>query len=183
MLNEENRKLLKDLALRSIKNGLDTGHALVIDPDEFPPELREHKATFVTLHRHQQLRGCIGMLKPMRPLAEDIAQNAWSAAFRDPRFSPLTRDEAEDLDIHISILGEPSAMEFSDEQDLVEQIRPGVDGLILEDGFNRGTFLPSVWESLPDAADFVSHLKLKAGLPQDYWSDTLKVQRYTVEEF
>jgi AmmeMemoRadiSam system protein A len=183
MLNEENRKLLKDLALRSIKNGLETGHALAIDPDEFSPELREHKATFVTLHRHQQLRGCIGMLKPMRPLAEDIAQNAWSAAFRDPRFSPLTQDEVDDLDIHISILGEPSAMEFSDEQDLVEQIRPGVDGLILEDGYNRGTFLPSVWESLPDAADFVSHLKLKAGLPQDYWSDTLKVQRYTVEEF
>ena len=183
MLNEENRKLLKDLALRSIKNGLETGHALDIDPNEFPAELREHKATFVTLHRHQQLRGCIGMLKPMRPLAEDIAQNAWSAAFRDPRFSPMSAEEMDDLDIHISILGKPELMEFNDEKDLVSKIRPGVDGLILEDGFNRGTFLPSVWESLPDAADFVSHLKLKAGLPKDYWSDTLKVQRYTVEEF
>ena len=183
MLSEDNRKLLKDIAMRSIKHGLDTGHALEIDPKDYPPELQKHKATFVTLHRHKQLRGCIGMLKPVRPLVEDIAQNAWSAAFRDPRFSPLRADEADDLDLHISILGEPKAMEFSSEQDLVEQIRPGVDGLILEDGYNRGTFLPSVWESLPDAADFISHLKLKAGLPQDYWSDTLKVQHYTVEEF
>ena len=183
MLNEENRKLLKDLALRSIKNGIESGHALVIDPNDYSPELQKHKATFVTLHRQKQLRGCIGMLKPVRPLVEDIAQNAWSAAFRDPRFSPLQADELDDLDIHISILGESRAMEFSNEQDLVEQIRPGVDGLILEDGYNRGTFLPSVWESLPTAADFLSHLKLKAGLPQDYWSDTLKVQRYTVEEF
>jgi AmmeMemoRadiSam system protein A len=119
----------------------------------------------------------------MRPLAEDIAQNAWSAAFRDPRFSPMTAEEMDGLDIHISILGDPEPMEFSDEKDLVSKVRPGIDGLILEDGYNRGTFLPSVWESLPDAADFVSHLKLKAGLPQDYWSDTLKVQRYTVEEF
>ena len=93
------------------------------------------------------------MLKPMRPLAEDIAQNAWSAAFRDPRFSPMSAEEMDGLDIHISILGEPEPMEFSDEKDLVSKIRPGVDGLILEDGFNRGTFLPSVWESLPVARD------------------------------
>ena len=123
------------------------------------------------------------MLQPIRPLVEDIAQNAWSAAFRDPRFPPLRADEVDDLVLHISILGEPEAMAFTSEQNLIEQIRPGVDGLILEDGQNRGTFLPSVWESLPDAADFFRHLKVKAGLAQNYWSGTLSVQRYTVEEF
>ena len=183
MLNEASRKLLKELALSSIKHGVDTGRPLAIDPDDYAPELRAHKATFVTLHRHHQLRGCIGMLQPIRPLVEDIAQNAWSAAFRDPRFPALRADEVDDLDLHISILNEPEAMAFTSEENLIEQIRPGIDGLILEDADNRGTFLPSVWESLPDAADFFRHLKVKAGLPQHYWSDTLSVQRYTVEEF
>lgn len=183
MLNDAHRDQLRDLAYRSIKNGLETGQPLAIDLEDFPPELQQHRATFVTLQRNKQLRGCIGMLKPERPLAEDVVQNAWAAAFRDTRFTPLSASELEGLDIHISILSEPEAMEFTSEQDLIEQIRPGVDGLILEDDFNRGTFLPSVWESLPTAAEFLSHLKLKAGLPQDYWSDTLQVQRYTVEEF
>ena len=130
-----------------------------------------------------QLRGCIGILKPVRPLAEDIAYNAWAAAFSDSRFMPLQADELDGLDIHISILAAPEKMEFASEDDLVEQIRPGTDGLILEDGFNKGTFLPSVWESLKDSREFLNHLKLKAGLPAIYWSDEIRVQRYTVEEF
>ena len=183
MLNTENRQILRDLAYQSIKHGLMTGKALEIDIAQYPHELQKKKATFVTLHRNKELRGCIGILKPIRPLAEDIAYNAWAAAFSDSRFMPLAENELDDLDIHISILGTPEEIEFESEQDLVKQIRPGVDGLILEEGFNKGTFLPSVWESLTDAQEFLDHLKIKAGLPANYWSDTLKVKRYTVEEF
>ena len=183
MLSEEDRQILHGLAYRSIEHGLDTGKALEVDIDEVPAELREKRATFVTLHRNGELRGCLGILKPLRPLAEDVAYNAWAAAFTDSRFMPLTAGELDDLDIHISILGTPEKLDFSCESDLVKQIRPGVDGLILEDGLNRGTFLPSVWESLTDARDFLKHLKLKSGLPANYWSDNIKVSRYTVEEF
>lgn len=183
MLSQENRHILRDLAYQSIEHGLKTGKALEIDIAQYPAELQIQKATFVTLHRNEELRGCIGILKPVRPLAEDVVYNAWAAAFTDSRFIPLTASELDDLDIHISILGTPEEMEFASEADLVKQIRPGIDGLILEDGFNKGTFLPSVWESLTDSHAFLSHLKLKAGLPENYWSDNIKVMRYTVEEF
>lgn len=183
MLNTEHRQLLHDLAYASIKHGLETGEALEIDIKEYPAELQTIRATFVTLHRNEQLRGCIGILKPVRPLAEDVAYNAWAAAFTDSRFLPLNAGELDNLDIHISILGTPEEIDFISEDDLVNQIRPGKDGLILEDGFNRGTFLPSVWESLSDAHTFLNHLKMKAGLPADYWSDDIQIKRYTVEEF
>ena len=183
MLNNENRLLLRDLAYQSIRHGLETGQALEIDIAQYPAELQTKKATFVTLHRNKELRGCIGILKPVRPLAEDVAYNAWAAAFSDSRFMPLSAGELDDLDIHISILGAPEEMVFTSEDDLVKQIRPGIDGLIMEEGFNTGTFLPSVWESLTDSREFLRHLKLKAGLPADYWSDNIKVKRYTVEEF
>lgn len=183
MLSTENRQLLHELAIKSIKHGLETGKALEIDPAQYPAELQVNKATFVTLHRNKELRGCIGILKPVRPLAEDIAHNAWAAAFSDSRFMPLRADELEGLDVHISILGTPEEMDFSSEDDLVEQLRPGIDGLILEEGFNRGTFLPSVWESLTDSGEFLNHLKLKAGLSADYWSNNIRIKRYSVEEF
>jgi len=183
MLSAENRQTLRELAYQSISNGLQTGKALEIDITQYPDELQQKKATFVTLHRNRELRGCIGILKPVRPLAEDVAYNAWAAAFNDSRFMPLAANELDDLDVHISVLGTPEELEFDSEQDLVNQIRPGVDGLILEEGFNKGTFLPSVWESLTDTREFLNHLKMKAGLPPDYWSDTVKIKRYTVEEF
>ncbi len=147
------------------------------------PELKEERATFVTLTLNGNLRGCIGMLEACRPLAEDITENAVSAAFRDPRFPPLSRDEFGDLKISISVLSPPEEMTFSSEADLLNQIRPGIDGLILQEGVRKGTFLPSVWEELPETAAFVEHLKLKAGLPAGYWSDTLRVFRYTAECF
>jgi len=183
MLMTENRLLLRELAYKSIKHGLETGKALKINSEQYPDELQPKKATFVTLHRHKELRGCIGILKPVRPLAEDVAYNAWAAAFTDSRFIPLNAGELDDLDIHISILGTPEDMEFTSEDDLLKQIRPGIDGLLLEEGFNKGTFLPSVWESLSDPREFLHHLKLKAGIPANYWSDDIKVKRYTVEEF
>jgi len=150
---------------------------------DVPDELLEERATFVTLTLNGQLRGCIGMLEACRPLAEDVAENAVSAAFRDPRFPPLSRDEFEDLKISISVLSPPEEMTFSSEEDLKEKIRPGIDGLILQEGFQKGTFLPSVWEELPETELFFEHLKLKAGLPAGYWSDTLRVFRYTADYF
>jgi uncharacterized protein len=151
--------------------------------ENLPAELMEKRATFVTLTIGGQLRGCIGMLEACRPLAEDVAANAVAAAFEDPRFEPLTEKEFTKLNIHISVLSPPEEMDFFSEEDVLSRIRPGIDGLILQDGYHRGTFLPSVWEELPQKELFWAHLKHKAGLPSGYWSDTIRVFRYTTEYF
>ncbi|MCW8923078.1 MAG: AmmeMemoRadiSam system protein A [Gammaproteobacteria bacterium] len=183
MLDKAQRQQLHDIAYNSIKSGLTSGRALTIDLTKLDAVLKTRRATFVTLQKHGQLRGCIGMLEPVRPLAEDVAHNAFAAAFSDRRFSPLQADELEQLDIHISILGTPEKMTFDSEDDLLAQIRPGVDGLIMEEGHLRGTILPSVWESVQDKKEFLNHLKMKSGLPGNYWSDSIIIHRYSVEEF
>ncbi len=177
------RAELLRLARASILHGLETGRPLRVDPSDFEPGLAAPGAAFVTLHRQGELRGCIGSLEAHRPLVEDVAENAFAAAFRDPRFPPLAPQEFDDLEIEISVLSPPEPMRFSDEADLLRQLRPGVDGLILEDMGRRGTFLPSVWAQLPRREDFLAHLKLKAGLPPAHWSPTLRVWRYTTESF
>ncbi len=181
--NTEQRRTLLAVARASIRHGLDTGRPLNVDVQAFDPALRRNRASFVTLNERGELRGCIGSLEAYRPLVADVAENAYNAAFRDPRFPPVTPDEFDALRIHVSVLSEPEPMDFTDEADLLAQIRPGVDGLILEDRGCRGTFLPSVWEQLPDKREFLTHLKLKAGLPPNYWSPTLRVWRYTTESF
>ena len=180
-LNPEERAALLGIARESIRHGLETGRSLKPDLEALPARLRETGGTFVTLKKRGDLRGCIGTLEPYQPLATDVAEHAFDAAFRDPRFPPLTADEYDTLELDISILGEPEELAFTGQQDLVRQLRPGIDGLILQEGARRGTFLPSVWEQLPEPAMFLAHLKRKAGLPLDYWSDTLRVWRYTVE--
>ncbi|RIZ68084.1 MAG: AmmeMemoRadiSam system protein A [Methylococcales bacterium] len=180
-LNEINQQRLMAIAKHSIDNGLTTGRPLSIELADFPEELTEHRASFVTLEKNHQLRGCIGMLEAVRPLVKDIAENAFSAAFRDPRFPPLSRDEFKDIEIHLSLLTVPERLLFTSEQDLINQLQPAVDGLILEETYHRGTFLPSVWEQLPDPKTFLRHLKQKAGLPADYWSDNIRVYRYRTE--
>ncbi|CAK0738604.1 AmmeMemoRadiSam system protein A [Gammaproteobacteria bacterium] len=182
-LGPEPRRILLDLARTAIDFGLTHGRPLVVVVQEYPPLLREARATFVTLHIKERLRGCIGSLEPHRPLAADVAHNAYAAAFLDHRFTPITSRELGLLDIHISILSLPVPMTFRSESDLLAQIRPGVDGLVLEEQGRRGTFLPSVWESLSNPQDFLSHLKLKAGLPPNHWSQTVRVARYTTESF
>jgi len=174
---------LLQVARGSIAHGLRRGKPLPVDPGEYPEVLQRLRASFVTLHLRGQLRGCIGVLEAIRPLVDDVAKNAYAAAFSDPRFEPLREAERQGLDIHISVLSPSEPMRFTSEQDLVRQVRPGVDGLILADGSRRGTFLPSVWESLPDRESFLRHLKLKAGLPPDYWSETIQVSRYTAESY
>ena len=183
MYSESHRQQLLHIAKASIKHGLEKGRPLPVRPDEYDNELQQVRASFVTLKLHGELRGCIGRLHAERPLVEDIAENAFSAAFRDPRFAPLTEHEFPHLEYHISILDEPVDLPVTSENDLIEKLIPGKDGLILEDGLHRGTFLPSVWESLPNPRDFVRHLKMKAGLPGNSWSDSFRVQRYRVEEF
>jgi len=180
-MNKEHQRCLLDLAKKSILHGLQTGKPLAVDLAGLPQELLDVRATFVTLHKQGELRGCIGMLKAVRPLAEDIAENAFAAAFRDHRFPPLTAEEFEQLEIHLSILTTPEPIAFRSEEDLLAQLRPGVDGMIIEEGARRGTFLPAVWETLPNPKQFLRHLKQKAGLPADYWSDTLKFYRYQAE--
>ncbi|MCB1816455.1 MAG: AmmeMemoRadiSam system protein A [Gammaproteobacteria bacterium] len=177
------RATLMAVARRSIEHGLATGRPLPIVPSEYHRDLKAVRASFVTLQLRGQLRGCIGHLEAVQPLVVDVSENAFAAAFQDPRFNPLTAQEWPSVDIHLSLLTRPEPMHFQDEADLVRQIQPGVDGLILQDGPNRGTFLPSVWESLPQAADFLSHLKLKAGLPANHWSGRVEVYRYRTESF
>ena len=182
-LNEKQRKTVLEIARASIKHGLEQNEPLRIDPKAYDLALQEERASFVTLNIDHQLRGCIGHLEAIQPLIMDVAENAFSAAFRDPRFPPLTDREFPDLEIHLSILSPPEPIIFTSEEDLLEQIRPNKDGLIIEEGYRRGTFLPSVWDSLSDKRDFLAHLKMKAGLSPNYWSDDIKVSRYTSESF
>ena len=172
---------LLEVANRAIEQSLRTGRPWLPDPQRNAAVLRETRATFVTLRREGKLRGCVGTLEAVRPLVVDVAHNAWAAAFRDTRFPPLEAAEREGLDVHLSILRPSELLDFGSEEDLLGQLRPGVDGLILEEGGRRGTFLPAVWESLPEPRAFLRELKRKAGLPADHWSDTLRAHRYTVE--
>lgn len=173
------KRHLLELARRSIEYGLRHGHPL--KHHESDVDLQQPGACFVTLNIDGELRGCIGSLQAHRPLADDVVENAFSAAFRDPRFPPVSTRELPALDIHISILSPTEPLHFSSEQDLLRQLRPGIDGLVLQDGHHRGTFLPQVWETLPTPEAFLSQLKRKAGLPVHHWSPTLRVERYTVE--
>lgn len=182
-MEQVHQKILLELAEASIRYGLIHGKPISPELEEYEPALCEPGASFVTLRREGELRGCIGSLSPHRPLVADVADNAFAAAFKDTRFYPLQAHELPGLELHISVLSPAEPLHFSDEQSLLEQLRPGKDGLILEEGYFRGTFLPSVWEQLPSKVQFLQHLKLKAGLPADYWSDMLRVSRYTTQSF
>ncbi len=182
-LGQEDRRTLLRLARDAIRHGLEDGHRLPVDPSEYDGVLGKQGASFVTLTENGNLRGCIGTLQGYQPLVADVAEHAHDAAFRDPRFPPLSEDELDSIDIAVSVLGEPEEIRISDEKDLCRQLVPGTDGVILEYGSLRGTFLPSVWESLPDCAEFVRHLKQKAGLAPDFWADEIRVYRYRTESF
>lgn len=183
MVNPVQKQILLQLARDSISNGLKRGKPLSVQVDDYEADLQQARACFVTLHKDGQLRGCIGNLEALRPLVKDVSENAYAAAFRDPRFNPLSDNEFNQLSISISILTPTTDMSFDSEQDLIKQIKPHVDGLILQEGPRRGTFLPTVWEQLPEPKQFLQHLKLKAGLTTDYWSDTIRISRYQTESF
>lgn len=140
-------------------------------------------ASFVTLKLDDDLRGCIGSLEARKPLGEDVAHNARAAAYRDPRFPPVSSHERPRLQIEVSVLSTREPIDVASESDLLSQLRPGVDGIYLEYGGMSSTFLPQVWESLPDPAQFMAHLKQKAGLPADFWNANLRLSRYTVQKY
>lgn len=183
-LTAAHRRMLLELARDSIREGLTNGHALTVTVADWPEPLQAEGASFASLHRVDgSLRGCIGTLQARQPLVVDVAEHAWAAAFRDPRFPPLAPEEFEAITVELSVLSTTEPLPVSSEAELLTTVQPGKDGLILEDGPHRGTFLPAVWESLPDPEDFVRELKRKAGLPVDHWSPTLVVKRYRTESF
>ena len=147
------------------------------------PELAKMGATFVTLTQRGDLRGCIGSLEAWRPLAQDVQENARAAAFRDPRFAPLSEDELPITRVEISLLTTAEPMSFHDEADALAQLRPNMDGIIFTAGSRRATFLPQVWEQLPEPAEFMARLKLKAGLPGNYWGPDVRLERYAVKKW
>ncbi|MDR3202885.1 MAG: AmmeMemoRadiSam system protein A [Bifidobacteriaceae bacterium] len=171
--------ILTALARDAIVRGL--GMAPRARPAE-PEWLAHDGASFVTLTIGGRLRGCIGTLEAHRPLGEDVRSNARSAAFRDPRFPPLAAAESERLRIEVSVLSEPAPIDAASEADALAQLVPGDDGVILQAAGRRATFLPQVWNELPDPAEFLAHLKRKAGLPAGYWGDA-RLWRYSVAAF
>ncbi len=179
----ERREILLAVARESVDHGVHSGRPPAIDPEDYAPELRTPGASFVTLRIEGALRGCTGSLEAVVPLVVDVANNAHRSAFGDPRFPPLEGAEVSRLDFHLSILSPLQALPVASEADLLSALRPGVDGLVLREGSTRSTFLPSVWKGMPSPERFLEELKHKAGLPRDYWSATLRFDRYTVEEF
>jgi len=171
--------LLLSIARRSIEHGLATGWPARARLDALPKELGELGAAFVSLHdSRDHLRGCIGTLEAHRPLAEDVAENAWAAASRDPRFPPLDACELPHVSLHISLLTPPVPLLVESRTELVQRLRPGQHGLILEDRGRRATFVPDVWQGLSDANEFVAQLWLKAGRPADHWSPSVRAWSY-----
>lgn len=151
--------------------------------DESAAWLREQGASFVTLNLQKKLRGCIGSLRAHRPLLDDIKANALAAAFRDPRFKPLTVAEYEHIEVEISLLSALSTLNFSDEGSALAQLKPHVHGVIFEYGHHRSTYLPQVWDTFADPAMFMATLKQKAGLPPNFWESGVKLHIYTVMKF
>lgn len=170
---------LLEAARASIVHAVRTGDVLVIDPLESEAALQIRAATFVSLHRGNDLLGCVGSLSAKHPIIVDVVENAAAVVLHDPRCPVLGLDELASLSIDISLLAPSEPMNVASEQDLIDQLRPGIDGVTFEDRGRRGTFLPVVWESVPNPRAFVRELKRKAGLPLDIWSPTIRVSRYT----
>ena len=178
-MSDQRGEVLLPIARAAIARVLDVQHTA----DESAPWLAEHGACFVTLTQSGELRGCIGSLQAHRPLLADIKSNAVSAALRDPRFTPLTVDELDITTVEVSLLSASQEMQIRDEADALAQMRPGVDGIIFEYGRYRSTFLPQVWENLARPRDFLAMLRRKAGLPDDFWAEEVKLSRYTVTKW
>jgi uncharacterized protein len=183
-LSPEEKKQLLELARNALVQGVSGVRLQPLDLNTIPPALQEPGATFVTLTRKGELRGCVGALEAYQPLAEDVREHAIAAALQDYRFPAVTPDEVQELEIEISRLTPPQLLEYEKPRDLPDKLRPGVNGVILREGMRRATFLPQVWEKLPDPAQFLSHLCLKMGVEGNYWQHKkLRVYIYQVEEF
>jgi len=183
-INKEDRQILLELARRSIEAAARKRNIPRIRLSDYSNRLQENGASFVTLTIQGALRGCIGTLEAYQPLVQDVTDHAAAAATEDPRFSPVSTVEIQMISIEISILTSPVILEYATAEDLMDKLRPGEDGVILRDGHHRATFLPQVWDQLPDKAEFLSHLCAKMGVASSLWkTKNLEVLTYQVEEF
>ena len=183
-LNDQEGKYLLEVARKTIDQEI-SGNKTADEEDKLvSPKFKEKRGTFVTLTIDDNLRGCIGSLIAQESLLEGIKENSINAAFKDPRFNPLSKKEWPKVKIEISILTDPKPLEYSDADDMLKKIRPNVDGVIIKKGFYQATFLPQVWEQLPDKKEFFSHLCLKAGMDGNEWEKgKLAVYTYQVQAF
>ncbi len=182
-LTVEDQQTLRRIARESINYALEHGESMSFRAESLAPVLTAPGACFVTLTINGVLRGCIGSLEAVQPLAEDVAENAYAAAFRDPRFNPLSKVEWASCELEISVLTPPEDFPVESEDDLVKRLIPGEHGVVLRWKNRRATYLPSVWEMLPEPVRFVRELKRKAGLPEDFWDSEMKVAIYHTIKF
>jgi hypothetical protein len=182
-LSARERQELLALARQSIEAGLGDGRRATYPGSSIPALDADPRASFVTLRIGHELRGCCGTINPERQLAEDVWRNAWACAFCDPRFAPLTAAEYSRGNLHIAVLSTLDPLPTASETELLAALRPQIDGLVLEHGGTRATFLPAVWQQLDRPAEFLRQLKLKAGWQADFWSPQLRAHRYTTEDF
>jgi AmmeMemoRadiSam system protein A len=183
-LSSEEKTFLLKLARQAIEEAVNKRPLGRLDLKALPKKLKQPGASFITLTIAGELRGCIGALEPHLPLAEDVREHAVAAALQDYRFPPVQPDELPRIEIEVSRLSPPQPLEYHDADDLLNKLRPGVDGVILVDGIHRATFLPQVWDKLPGAPDFLDHLCYKMGAPPNLWRQKkLKILTYQVEEF
>lgn len=179
----EQGKVLLQIARAAICHALHVPFSATVTVDEDAAWLSQPGATFVTLTYRGELRGCVGSLLACEPLIDDVSSNAISAAMRDTRFPPMTEAELDNVSVEVSLLSELQLLNFANEQDALTKLRPGIDGIVFEYGHYRSTFLPQVWESLPQPLQFLRGLKAKAGLAEDFWVDNVKLSRYTVNKW
>jgi len=183
-LTDGEKQTLLCIAREAIENAVRGKSSPQLEKEALTPALRENGASFVTLTIHNNLRGCIGALEAHQPLAEDVHEHAIAAALEDPRFPPVRESELARIHIEVSYLTPPQELQYSDSEDLLTKVRPHIDGVILKHGFRRATFLPQVWEKIPDREEFLGQLCIKMGERPNLWRDTkLQVYTYQVEEF
>jgi len=183
-LEDNDRLVLLKVARAAITSELMMDRSILVKPKEISPSLKQKRGCFVTLHKSGSLRGCIGTIEPTTPLLNCVIENAINAAFRDPRFASLAKDEIDEVDIEISVLTVPRVLRFKDGEDLKRQLIAGAHGVILSQGYRRSTFLPQVWDQLPKKEDFLEHLCLKGGLARSAWKEPLtRVEVYEAEYF
>lgn len=183
-LTDGEKKMLLHIAREAITSRVQNRALPPLEKESLTPALKENGASFVTLTVHNNLRGCIGALEAYQSLAEDVREHAVAAAFEDPRFPPVSEAELERIHIEVSRLTEPEELQYADSDELLAKLRPYVDGVILKHGFRRATFLPQVWEKIPEPQEFLRQLCYKMGERPNLWRDTkLQVYIYQVEEF
>jgi AmmeMemoRadiSam system protein A len=183
-INEKHKQKLLKLSRSALEHIFKTGNERVPKDSDMPKELKEVRATFVTLTKKGQLRGCIGKLYPVQEIYKDVVANTYAAAFEDIRFLQLQKEELKDLKIEISILNLPKELKYKDSKDLISKLNKDKPGIILEQGLRSATFLPQVWEELPKPEEFLSHLCQKAGLEPDIWKkEKLDIKTYNVTKF